>query len=114
MGELNPQSPLDPSHYIEHVTRTALLLERLALDVRALKDQVDRGLNSTESLRKITGDIERDLAVFKVSTSGIIATNREAIEVLTERLRWLSRLVLGAFVTGIIAGIVTIIFKANT
>ncbi len=92
----NP-SPLDPSHYIEHVTRTALLLERLATDVKSLKDQMERGLSGTDGLRKVVGDLERDLAVFKVSTTGTIGTNKESIEVLTERLRWLSRLVLGAF-----------------
>lgn len=106
------ENPLDPSRYIEHVTRTALLLERLAVDVRSLKELVDHGLSNVEGLRKAIGEIERELAVFKVSTTSTTSANKEAIEVLTERLRWLSRLVNGAIVTGVIGALLAAIVKA--
>jgi hypothetical protein len=103
--------PLDPTHYVEHVTRTALLLEQLARDVKALREQTESSVRDTSGLRESVNSIKTDFAVFKVDTVGRMDTNRESINVLEERLRWLSRLVIGGLLSGVIAGIIALIFR---
>ena len=103
--------PLDPSHYVEHVTRTALLLEQLARDVKSLKDDVSKWSADTEGLRRVVGDIERDLAVFKERTSSLIAANRESIESLANGLQWIRRAVISTLVAAIISGIIALVIK---
>jgi hypothetical protein len=103
--------PLDPSHYVEHVTRTALLLEQLARDVKALRDQTDSSIRDTGALRGCISAVERDLAVFKVDANGRAEVNKTNIGDLTERLRWLSRLVIGALVTSAIGGLVALFYR---
>lgn len=103
--------PLDPSHYVEHVTRTALLLEQLARDVKALREQTESSARDTSGLRTTVGAIERDIAVFKVDSSGRVETNRLSIEKVSEGLRWLSRLVIGTFLTAIIGGLVALLYR---
>lgn len=103
---------LDPTHYIEHVTRTALLLESLARDVKTLTDETKRSLSNTESLRISLNQTDREFAVYKAEIAGKISTNKENIEILTERIKWLNRLVISALVTGAIGGIIAIIFKS--
>lgn len=102
---------LDPTSYVEHVTRTAMLLEQLARDVSALRKDTEDGSRTVSDLRKTAGDTEKDLAVFKVDTGSRIAVNAESIKEIAERLRWLSRLVLGAVLTGILGGGIALIFK---
>lgn len=104
--------PFDPSHYVEHVTRTALLLEQLARDVRALRDQTDTHGKGVESIRACVSTLERDFAVFKVATEGEITACQATIAALEERLRWLSRLVIGSIVTGIIGGLLAVVWRS--
>ena len=104
-------SPLDPGHYVEHVTRTALLLEQLARDVKALRDQTDSSIRDTGALRGCVSAVERDLAVFKVDATGRAEVNKTSIADVTERLRWLSRLVIGALVTSVLGGLVALIYR---
>lgn len=108
------ESPLDPGHYVEHVTRTALLLEQLARDVKALRDQTESSVRDTSGLRGTVVAIERDLAVFKVDTIGRMDANKQSITNLEERLRWLSRLVIGALVTSLLTGLVALIYRLAT
>jgi len=102
---------LDPAKYIEHVTRTALLLERLADDVSALRTKGEDGSRTIETLRSDVAGIKQDLAVFKVKVDSEIKANQEAIRDLSEGLRWLRRLVVGAVVTGLLSGALAIVFK---
>lgn len=104
-------SPLDPQHYIEHVTRTAMLLESLARDMKSLADKTERGLSNTDGLRVSLTLTQTEFAVFRVDTGAKIATNRETIDALIERIKWLNRLIIGAVLAGLISGIVAIIFK---
>lgn len=112
---LPPTSPLsqpfDPSHYVEHVTRTALLLEQLARDVRALRDQTDTHGKGVESIRACVSVLEMGFAVFKVASEGEIAACQTSVSALEEKLRWLSRLVIGSLVTGIIGGLIAAVWR---
>ena len=103
---------LDPAQYASHVTRTALLLEQLARDVSALRDETERSIQGSNGLRTAITNIERENAVFKEAITGRVGINEVAIHDLTERLKWLGRLVVGALLTGAISGVVAIIFKA--
>jgi hypothetical protein len=109
--KVSDAGPLDPSHYVEHVTRTALLLEQLARDVKSLREQTEYGLKDISGLRTSLTLMERDLAVFKVDMGSKVATNHETIDGLGERLRWLVRVVVGALLTGIVGGTIALIFK---
>jgi hypothetical protein len=102
---------LDPAKFAVHVTRTALLLEQLARDVRELRDRAESNGRGTDELRGLCARLERDAAVFKSEIEASVKGNREGLEKLEERLRWLSRVVLGAVVTGVIGGLLALIFK---
>lgn len=104
--------PLDPSHYVEHVTRTALLLEQLARDVKALRDQTESGGRITSDLSRGLATLERVVAVFQTQTNGSVSNNETSIKDLAERLKWLSRLVITSLITGIIGGAIALIFKS--
>lgn len=106
------QGPFDPSHYVEHVTRTALVLEQLARDVKALRDQSETNIRDSGGLKDSLNNLKTDHAIFKIDTIGKIDVNREAINSLVERTKWLSRLIIGALVTGIIAGVVALVFRS--
>lgn len=108
---MSDAGPLDPSHYVEHVTRTALLLEQLARDVKSLRDQTEYGLKDISGLRTSLTVLERDLAVYKVDTNSKVEANHTAIENQGERLRWLYRVVVGALLTGIVGGAVALVFR---
>jgi hypothetical protein len=103
--------PFDPGHYVEHVTRTSLLLEQLARDVKALREQTESSARDTGALRGSVAVVERDFAVFKVDALGRAEVNKESIRVVTERLQWLSRLVIGALVTSVLGGLVAWIYR---
>lgn len=92
---------LDPQRYTEHVVRTAMLLERLATDVKELKDSQ----KTLDNLRDRQGKTEREFEVFKVKTSSDIEINKETIRNLGDGLQWLRRLLVAALVSGI-AGLV--------
>jgi hypothetical protein len=96
---------LDPQRYTEHVVRTAMLLERLAEDVRELKDNQ----KLVEAIRTAQGKTEREFDVFKVQTMGEIATNRETITKLSDGLQWLRRLLIAALLSGLIGVLWTVI-----
>ena len=102
--------PLDPSHYVEHVTRTALLLEQLARDVKALREQTEASVRDTGGLRSALSQLEKHCAVFETDAVSRMEVNRVCITDLTERLRWLNRLVIGAVVSGLISGLVALIY----
>jgi regulator of replication initiation timing len=105
------QSPLDPTHYVEHVTRTALLLEQLARDVKALRDQTETSVRDTSGLRMTMTALEKELAVFKSDTQGKIETNKFTIENLADKIQWLTRVVAGTLITSIVGGLVALIYK---
>lgn len=103
---------LDPMKFVEHTTRTALLLEQLARDVKDLRERVS-GLG-LDSLRASMSSLERDCAVLKTDMSSRSESNRTRLGEVEERLRWLSRLVAGAFITGGIGGLVALLWKMAT
>lgn len=107
IGEL-----LDPRAYVEHVTRTALVLEQLAKDVAALRTESSGRTRDLEELRGAVSRHEKDFAVFQVETTAAIKKNEERLTSLEERLRWLNRLVVGALVTGILSGLGALIFHS--
>lgn len=106
-------SPLDPTHYVEHVTRTALLLEQLARDVKALREQTDSSSRDTSTIRSTVAALEREMAVFKIDTTGKIETNKGSISSIEEKLRWLSRLVIGAVITSALGGLIALLYKMS-
>jgi hypothetical protein len=110
--DLSSPGPLDPSHFIEHVTRTALLLEALARDVKRLADETTRVLGNVDGLRASLNSTATEFAVFKVDTAAKISANKETIDGLTERIKWLNRLIISGLIAGIISGIIALVFKA--
>jgi hypothetical protein len=102
---------LDPAQYASHVTRTAILLEQLARDVSALREESERNAKGSNGLREQVAIQDRDFLVFKEATNGRISANEIALRDLTERLKWLGRLVIGTLITGIISGMIAILFK---
>lgn len=104
--------PLDPSHYVEHVTRTALLLEQLARDVKALREQTESGGRMTNDLGRRLSEVEKEAAVFKTQTIGKVEINETNIRDLAEKIKWLSRVVVTAIVTGLIGGALALVFKS--
>jgi hypothetical protein len=104
---------LDPSGYIVHVTRTAILLEQMARDLKALRDQAEASSRSMETMRNDVATYEREFAVYKTGTESKISVNQESIKLMEERLRWLSRLVVGALITGVIGGVIALVFKLS-
>lgn len=107
-----PLQALDPQHYVEHVTRTALLLEQLARDVKALREQNDTFGRGTEGLRTTVSALEKDLALCKLSTTTEVGACKETVRALEEKLRWVSRLLVGALITGIVSGTLALVWKA--
>lgn len=101
----------DQDNYIVHLTKTALYIEQLAKDIAAIREQNENHSKSVESIRNTLGALEKEFAVYKVGTSTDISANKETIRNLEEKLRWLSRLVIGALISGVISGIVALIFK---
>lgn len=100
---------LDPLKFIEHTTRTALLLEQLARDVKDLRERV--GGLGLDSLRSSVSALERDFAVTRNDLASRAEANRDRIAKVEERIQWLSRLVLAAFITGAIGGFVGVLWK---
>lgn len=111
MDERKIADSLDPAQYASHVTRTAILLEQLARDVSALRDETERGVQNTNGMRSSISAMDRDLALLRESLTAKIVTNETNIHNLEERLRWLGRLVIGTLVTGIVGGAIAIVFK---
>jgi hypothetical protein len=103
---------LDPIQYAQHVTRTAMLLEQLARDVHALREQMESGGRGTEALRVTVGQVEREFAVFKTQAQARMDGSVVSVTGIEERLRWLSRLVIGSLVTGILGGAIALVFRA--
>lgn len=101
---------LDPRGYIEHVTRTALVLEQLAKDVAALRSESTGRSRDLEDLRVAAAKNEKDFAVFKVKLTADVRKNEERLTSLEERIRWLNRLVVGVVVTAVLSGLVALIF----
>lgn len=104
-------SPFDPQKYIEHVTKTAMLLDRLAQDVHALRVLADAREADGRALRSTVMELEKELAIYKVENSARVKANEEGIGVLVERLKWVSRAVLGTVITGLVSGAVALVFK---
>lgn len=103
---------LDPAGYVAHVTRTAMLLEQLARDVAAVRAKVEDASREMGDLRKVSGETKQEVAVFKVDTGARISANQEAIKELSDGLRWVRRLVVGAVLAGIASGLIALVFKA--
>lgn len=102
---------LDPAQYASHVTRTAILLEQLARDVSALRDETERSIQNTAGMRTLIAGMDRDIALLKESLTTKIVANETNIHNLEERLRWLGRLVIGTLVTGVLSGGLALIFR---
>ena len=103
---------LDPSRFAAHVVRTGLLIEQLARDVKYLRDQFEASSRSNETTRSSVSSQEREVAVFKATTTSEIAALKDAIDDIVEKQRWLSRLVMGALITGLISGVLALVWKA--
>ena len=83
-----------------------------ARDVNALQERADLAYKGTEATRRELADLEKEVAVYKAATNSKVAVNETNISDLTERLKWLSRLVIGALLTGVIGGIIMWLFKS--
>lgn len=102
---------LNPAQYATHVTRTTLLLEQLSKDVAALRTETETSIRGTEALRTKVADMDRDTAVARETINSRISNNDSGLKELNERLRWLSRLVIGALISGVIGGILALVFR---
>lgn len=107
----NIADSLDPVQYASHVTRTAILLEQLARDVSALREETERSSQGANGLRTDFARFDRSTAVFQESVTARIGVNETAIHDLTERLRWLGRLVIGSLITGVLSGLLAFAFR---
>lgn len=103
---------LDPRHYVEHVTRTALLLEQLARDVNGLRILTESSVRGTDALRVDLARQDRESAVYRAENTADVRANTDRIDKIEERLRWLSRLIVGAVVAGVISGVLGIVWAA--
>jgi len=114
---------LDPAQYAAHVERTSLLLEQLAENVRGLREQHGRLDAELARLREdimrqgayvLERDFRRDYGLQGQVISDLkaeVASNKETIARLAGTLGWLTKLVVGAVLTGLISGGIAIIFR---
>jgi len=85
-----------------------------ARDLIALEQRTNLAFDGTEATRRELSQLGKDVAVDKAATAAQIAVNETNIKDLTERLKWLSRLVIAALVTGVIGGILAWVFRSFT
>lgn len=97
---------------VEQIKGTLTDLRIASRDVSSLRERTDAACKGTEDTRLRLSDIEREFAVYKTSTGSQITVNTESIKDIAEKLKWLSRLVLGSLITGIIGGILALVFKS--
>lgn len=60
---------LDPRQYAAHVVKTAMLLERLAEDVRAQRERAENSDKVIGDLRAELASLSKDFAVFRAETA---------------------------------------------
>lgn len=80
-------------------------------DIATLRSSMDGAARDLISLREKFADLVAKEGVQAERWSSQIAVNETNIKDLTERIKWLSRLVLGSLITGVVGGALAYLFR---